>query len=236
MDVPASLDRLPGPRWSWLVLIGLGAVRILDGLEVCHRWRRWKHPDQGRNEHREESDAAADVEPEARAPIRAHQGRSEAARGIRGLGRGDRRENCQQRARSSRRVQAVQLHLNSRYLLGSTRRFAVSPRRWWANQRPALRGRPAQGCQRSLEDDEGRTRASRKPLSVVSRGCSWRVLCLKPWWLLATTDHPGQSTGEIDGGAILEVGADDLDSDWQSAGGGPDRRHRGRQVRLADHS
>ena len=33
-DVPARLDRLPWSRWHWLVLIGLGAVWILDGLEV----------------------------------------------------------------------------------------------------------------------------------------------------------------------------------------------------------
>ena len=33
-DVPARLDRLPWSRWHWLVLVGLGAVWILDGLEV----------------------------------------------------------------------------------------------------------------------------------------------------------------------------------------------------------
>lgn len=33
-DIPARLDRLPWVRWHWLVLIGLGAVWILDGLEV----------------------------------------------------------------------------------------------------------------------------------------------------------------------------------------------------------
>jgi MFS family permease len=33
-DVPARLDRLPWGRWHWLVLIGLGTVWILDGLEV----------------------------------------------------------------------------------------------------------------------------------------------------------------------------------------------------------
>ncbi len=33
-DVPARLDRLPWSRWHWLVLIGLGTVWILDGLEV----------------------------------------------------------------------------------------------------------------------------------------------------------------------------------------------------------
>src|ERR1044072_5428025 len=33
-DVPARLDRLPWARWHWLVVIGLGAVWILDGLEV----------------------------------------------------------------------------------------------------------------------------------------------------------------------------------------------------------
>src|SRR5689334_9754484 len=33
-DVPARLDRLPWARWHWLVVYALGAVWILDGLEV----------------------------------------------------------------------------------------------------------------------------------------------------------------------------------------------------------
>ncbi|HEX4759424.1 MAG TPA: MFS transporter [Thermoleophilaceae bacterium] len=33
-DVPARIDRLPWARWHWLVVTGLGAVWILDGLEV----------------------------------------------------------------------------------------------------------------------------------------------------------------------------------------------------------
>ncbi|GGO14716.1 MFS transporter [Microbispora rosea subsp. aerata] len=33
-DIPARMDRLPWARWHWLVLIGLGTVWILDGLEV----------------------------------------------------------------------------------------------------------------------------------------------------------------------------------------------------------
>jgi MFS family permease len=32
--IPARLDRLPWSRWHWMVLIGLGTVWILDGLEV----------------------------------------------------------------------------------------------------------------------------------------------------------------------------------------------------------
>jgi MFS family permease len=32
--IPARLDRLPWARWHWIVVIGLGAVWILDGLEV----------------------------------------------------------------------------------------------------------------------------------------------------------------------------------------------------------
>ncbi len=32
--VPSRLDRLPWSRWHWMVLIGLGTVWILDGLEV----------------------------------------------------------------------------------------------------------------------------------------------------------------------------------------------------------
>ena len=33
-NIPARLDRLPWSRWHWSILIGLGAVWILDGLEV----------------------------------------------------------------------------------------------------------------------------------------------------------------------------------------------------------
>jgi len=33
-NVPARLDRLPWARWHWLIVIGLGTVWILDGLEV----------------------------------------------------------------------------------------------------------------------------------------------------------------------------------------------------------
>ena len=33
-SIPARLDRLPWSRWHWMVLIGLGTVWILDGLEV----------------------------------------------------------------------------------------------------------------------------------------------------------------------------------------------------------
>ena len=33
-DIPSRLDRLPWARWHWLVVIGLGTVWILDGLEV----------------------------------------------------------------------------------------------------------------------------------------------------------------------------------------------------------
>lgn len=33
-DVPARMDRLPWSSWHWLMLVGLGTVWILDGLEV----------------------------------------------------------------------------------------------------------------------------------------------------------------------------------------------------------
>ena len=33
-NVPARLDRLPWARWHWMIIIGLGTVWILDGLEV----------------------------------------------------------------------------------------------------------------------------------------------------------------------------------------------------------
>ena len=32
--IPARLDRLPWSRWHWMIIIGLGTVWILDGLEV----------------------------------------------------------------------------------------------------------------------------------------------------------------------------------------------------------
>ncbi len=32
--VPARLDRLPWSRWHWMIIVGLGTVWILDGLEV----------------------------------------------------------------------------------------------------------------------------------------------------------------------------------------------------------
>ena len=32
--VPARMDRLPWSRWHWMIIIGLGTVWILDGLEV----------------------------------------------------------------------------------------------------------------------------------------------------------------------------------------------------------
>jgi MFS family permease len=32
--IPARMDRLPWAKWHWLVILGLGAVWILDGLEV----------------------------------------------------------------------------------------------------------------------------------------------------------------------------------------------------------
>ncbi|MEO6510227.1 MAG: MFS transporter [Nocardioides sp.] len=33
-DIPARMDRLPWVRWHWMIVVGLGAVWILDGLEV----------------------------------------------------------------------------------------------------------------------------------------------------------------------------------------------------------
>jgi MFS family permease len=33
-NVPARLDRLPWARWHWMIVVGLGTVWILDGLEV----------------------------------------------------------------------------------------------------------------------------------------------------------------------------------------------------------
>ena len=33
-NVPGRIDRLPWSRWHWLVVLSLGAVWILDGLEV----------------------------------------------------------------------------------------------------------------------------------------------------------------------------------------------------------
>ena len=33
-DIPARMDRLPWAKWHWIVVLGLGTVWILDGLEV----------------------------------------------------------------------------------------------------------------------------------------------------------------------------------------------------------
>ena len=33
-DIPSRMDRLPWSRWHWLVVVALGTVWILDGLEV----------------------------------------------------------------------------------------------------------------------------------------------------------------------------------------------------------
>ena len=33
-NIPSRMDRMPWAKWHWLVIIGLGAVWILDGLEV----------------------------------------------------------------------------------------------------------------------------------------------------------------------------------------------------------
>ncbi len=33
-DIPARMDRLPWTRWHWLIVVSLGTVWILDGLEV----------------------------------------------------------------------------------------------------------------------------------------------------------------------------------------------------------
>ena len=33
-NIPARMDRLPWARWHWLIVVGLGTVWILDGLEV----------------------------------------------------------------------------------------------------------------------------------------------------------------------------------------------------------
>src|SRR3954462_13378904 len=49
-SVPARLDRLPWARFHWLVIIGLGAVWVLDGLEVTivgSIARRVTQPDSG---------------------------------------------------------------------------------------------------------------------------------------------------------------------------------------------
>jgi len=33
-NIPARMDRLPWVRWHWLIVVGLGTVWVLDGLEV----------------------------------------------------------------------------------------------------------------------------------------------------------------------------------------------------------
>ncbi|WP_037675440.1 MFS transporter [Streptomyces griseus] len=49
-NVPARLDRLPWSRWHWTIVIGLGTVWILDGLEVTvvgNIASRLSEPDSG---------------------------------------------------------------------------------------------------------------------------------------------------------------------------------------------
>src|SRR4051794_21090645 len=49
-SVPARLDRLPWARWHWTIVIGLGTVWILDGLEVTivgNIATRLSEPDSG---------------------------------------------------------------------------------------------------------------------------------------------------------------------------------------------
>jgi MFS family permease len=51
-QVPARLDRLPWSRWHWLIVIGLGTVWVLDGLEVTmvgSLASRLTEPDSGIN-------------------------------------------------------------------------------------------------------------------------------------------------------------------------------------------
>lgn len=48
--VPARLDRLPWSRWHWMIVVGLGTVWILDGLEVTivgNIASRLSEPDSG---------------------------------------------------------------------------------------------------------------------------------------------------------------------------------------------
>jgi MFS family permease len=33
-QIPGRMDRLPWSNWHWLVVLGLGTVRVLDGVEV----------------------------------------------------------------------------------------------------------------------------------------------------------------------------------------------------------
>jgi MFS family permease len=49
-SIPARLDRLPWARWHWTIIIGLGTVWILDGLEVTivgNIASRLSEPDSG---------------------------------------------------------------------------------------------------------------------------------------------------------------------------------------------
>ena len=49
-QIPARMDRLPWARWHWMVILGLGTVWILDGLEVTivgAIGSRLTHPEAG---------------------------------------------------------------------------------------------------------------------------------------------------------------------------------------------
>ena len=53
-QIPSRLDRLPWSRFHWRIVIGLGTVWILDGLEVTIVGAIAAAPDGGRQRHRDE--------------------------------------------------------------------------------------------------------------------------------------------------------------------------------------
>ena len=111
-----------------------------------------------------EGGSACHSEPgrQARAAVRAHQGRAARTGRVRGHGRGDRRPHREQGAGPRRRGPPASRSLHRRHLLGPARRAALAQGRA-AAPRSSSTTRPAAGHQGPLEDEQGRAGASRRP-------------------------------------------------------------------------
>ena len=66
-NIPARLDRLPWSRFHWMVVIGLGTVWILDGLEVTIVGR-------GRGQRRRASGGGQRITRQGLGEVRTHLG------------------------------------------------------------------------------------------------------------------------------------------------------------------
>src|SRR5947209_11050410 len=113
--------------------------------------------------------ASAFMEQQARAAVRAHKGRAPRAWPRRGEGGRDRCPDGEQGAGASRRDQAGEPDVGRRYLLGPSRRPALTPRFRRQNVRPAAQRGAAAGHQRPFAYGQGAARESPQPLSDRSQ-------------------------------------------------------------------